>query len=92
MIISFKHKGLEKFFKTGSTADIQAVQKKKLRVRLAMLHSAQSLDEVDIPDWRLHALAGKQKGRWSISVSGNWRLTFENDGEQFSVLDYEDYH
>jgi len=92
MIISIKHKGLENFFKTGTTAGIQATHKKKLRVRLAMLHSAQSLDDVDIPGWRLHALAGKKKGRWAISVSGNWRLTFENNGEQFSVLDYEDYH
>lgn len=92
MIISFRHKGLEKFFKTGSAGGIQAAHKKKLRMRLALLHSAQSLDDVDIPGWRLHALTGRQKGRWAISVSGNWRLTFENDGEQFSVLDYEDYH
>jgi len=92
MIVSFRHKGLEKFFKTGSTAGIQPAHKKKLRMRLAMLNSAQSLDDVDIPGWRLHSLPGKRRGRCAISVSGNWRLTFENDGDKFSILDYEDYH
>lgn len=92
MIISFRHKGLEKFFNTGSTAGIQPAHKKKLRMRLALLHNANSLDDVDIVGWRLHRLSGKLQNRWAISVSGNWRLTFENDGDTFSVLDYEDYH
>ena len=92
MIVSFRHKGLEKFYTTGSTAGIQPVHKKKLRMRLAMLNSAQSLDDIDILGWRLHPLSGKLQGRWAISVSGNWRLTFENDGDKFSILDYEDYH
>lgn len=92
MIISFRHKGLEKFFKTGSTAGIQSDHKKKLRMRLALLHNAGSLDDVDVAGWRLHRLSGKLQNRWAISVSGNWRLTFENDGDKFSILDYEDYH
>lgn len=92
MIVSFRHKGLEKFFLTGSTAGIQAAHKKKLRMRLALLHSAQSIDDVNIPGWRLHPLTGKLKGRWAITVSGNWRLTFENDGDKFTALDYEENH
>jgi proteic killer suppression protein len=47
---------------------------------------------MDIPRYRLHALKGELRGRWAISVSGNWRLTFEfRDGHAF-VVDYEDYH
>jgi proteic killer suppression protein len=45
-----------------------------------------------IPGYRLHLLNGKAKGRWSIWVNGNWRLTFEFDGGDVHVLDYEDYH
>jgi plasmid maintenance system killer protein len=48
--------------------------------------------DIDIPGFGLHPLKGQQKGRWSIKVNGNWRLTFEfRDGDVF-VLDYEDYH
>lgn len=92
MIVSFRHKGLEKFFKTGSTAGIQTSHKKKLQMRLALLHNAVSIDDVDVAGWRLHRLSGKLHNRWAISVSGNWRLTFESDGDKFSILDDEDYH
>ncbi|HLQ85207.1 MAG TPA: type II toxin-antitoxin system RelE/ParE family toxin [Salinisphaeraceae bacterium] len=47
---------------------------------------------MNIPGFKLHPLKGTSEDRWSISVSGNWCLTFEfNDGNAF-VLDYEDYH
>jgi proteic killer suppression protein len=50
------------------------------------------IDDMDIPGFGLHPLKGPMKGRWSISVNGNWRLTFEfRDGNVY-VLDYEDYH
>jgi proteic killer suppression protein len=61
-------------------------------MQLAALDTAQELDDMDIPGFKLHPLKGKMKGRWSISVSGNWRVTFAfRDGNAF-VLDYEDYH
>ena len=28
------------------------------------------------PGWRIHQLKGDRAGTWSVSVSGNWRLTF----------------
>jgi len=56
------------------------------------LDTAQVIDDMDIPGFGLHPLKGKLKGRWSIWVNGNWRLTFEfRDGNVY-VLDYEDYH
>ncbi|MEQ8408121.1 MAG: type II toxin-antitoxin system RelE/ParE family toxin [Gammaproteobacteria bacterium] len=92
MIKSFKHKGLRIYFETGSTKGIQAVHSKKLRMQLAALDTAHSIDDMDIPGYRLHPLKGERKGLWSISVSGNWRLTFEFADGNVYVLDYEDYH
>lgn len=92
MLKSFRHKGLRKFCETGGTAGIQARHASRLRMQLAALDTAQTIDDMDVPGFRLHALKGKLRGRWAISVSGNWRITFEfRDGNAF-VLDYEDYH
>lgn len=92
MIKSFRHKGLKRFHESGSTAGIQPKHAKRLRMQLAALETAMEIQDMDIPGFRLHPLKGKQKGRWSIWVSGNWRLTFEfRDGNAY-VLDYEDYH
>lgn len=92
MIKSFKHKGLRIYFETGSTKGIQAAHSKKLRMQLAALDTAHSIDDMDIPGYRLHPLIGERKGLWSISVSGNWRLTFEFADGNVYELDYEDYH
>lgn len=92
MIKSIRHKGLKRLFETGSTSGIQAAHAMRLRMQLAALDSAQVIDDMDLPGFRLHRLKGPQRGRWSITVNGNWRLTFEfRDGNAF-VLDYEDYH
>ena len=92
MIKSFRHKGLKRFYETGSTSGIQAKHSNRLGIRLAALDTAEDIDDMDIPGFKLHPLKGKLKGRWSISVSGNWRITFEfRDGNAY-ILDYEDYH
>jgi proteic killer suppression protein len=92
MIQSFRHKGLRRFYETGSLAGIQPQHAKRLRMQLAALDTAHVLDDMNIAGFRLHALKGAEKGRWSIWVNGNWRLTFEfRDGHAY-VLDYEDYH
>jgi toxin HigB-1 len=92
MIKSFRHKGLKRFYATGSTAGIQAPHARRLRMQLAALDTAVQISDMDIPGFVLHPLKGKEKGRWSIRVSGNWRLIFEfRDGNAY-VLDYEDYH
>lgn len=92
MIRSFKHKGLEKFYETGSTKGIQSNHAKKLRMQLAALDTAQSIEDMDIPGYRLHQLKGSRKGFWSITVNGNWRLTFEFLDGNVLILNYEDYH
>jgi len=92
MIRSFKHKGLAKFFKIGSTAGIQAVHAKKLQLILGRLNAATDAKDMDLPGLRLHELSGNRAGIWSVTVSGNWRVTFrfvEGDAE---IVNYEDYH
>ena len=92
MIKTIRHKGLAKLFESGSTSGVQSSHAKRLRLQLGALDTAQVIDDMDIPGFSLHPLKGKLKSRWSISVNGNWRLTFEfKDGNVF-VLDYEDYH
>lgn len=87
-----RHKGLKRFYATGSTAGIQSDHTKKLRMQLAALDTAASVEDMDIPGFRLHTLKGKDKGRWSIRVNGNWRVTFDfRDGNAY-MLDYEDDH
>jgi toxin HigB-1 len=92
MIKSFRHKGLRRLFESGSTSGIRADHARRLRLQLAALDTAQAIEDMDIPGFRLHPLQGRMRGRWSITVNGNWRLTFEfRDGNAY-VLDYEDYH
>jgi proteic killer suppression protein len=92
MIKSFKHKGLKTFFETGSKAGIQAKHERKLRMQLAAIDTASVIDDINLPGFKLHMLKGDREGIWSITVNGNWRITFEFiDGNAF-VLNYEDYH
>jgi proteic killer suppression protein len=92
VIQSFRHKGLRRFFELGSLAGIRPHHARRLRMLLAALDTAQVIGDMDIPGFRLHPLKGDARGRWSIWVDCNWRLTFEfRDGHAY-VLDYEDYH
>ncbi len=92
MIRSFRHNGLQKFYEKGSQAGIQPHHAKRLRLQLAALDTAESIEDMDIPGFRLHRLKGADKDRWSIWVNGNWRVTFEFVDGHVYVLDYEDYH
>ena len=92
MIKSFRHKGLERFYDSGSTKGIQANHAKKLRMQFAALDTAQSIDDMDVPGYRLHQLTGGRKGIWSITVNANWRLTFKFEAGNVYILNYEDYH
>ena len=83
---------MRRFFETGSKRGIQAKHVGRLRMQLAALDSAQSAEDMDLPGYRLHALKGGMAGRWAISVSGNWRITYEFRDGNAHILDYEDYH
>ncbi|MFZ2209453.1 MAG: type II toxin-antitoxin system RelE/ParE family toxin [Porticoccaceae bacterium] len=92
MIRSFKHKGLEKFFHSGSTRGIQAAHARKLRMQLAALDTATVIEDMNVPGYRLHPLQGDRKGLWSITISGNWRVTFEFAEGSVCIVNHEDYH
>lgn len=92
VIKSFKHKGLRTLFESGKASGVQPSHARRLRIQFAALDTAQEVSDMDLPGYRLHALKGGNIGRWSITVNGNWRMTFEfRDGNAY-VLDYEDYH
>lgn len=92
MIKSFRHKGLEQFFKTASKAGIQPHHAGKLRIQLAALDNARKPEDMNAPGWRLHVLEGDLAGHYSVWVNGNWRMTFRFDGEDAELVDYQDYH
>jgi len=90
VIKSFRHKGLGRFYEVGTKRGIQLKHAGRLRLQLSALDTAHRIEDMDIPGYRLHPLKGKLKGRWSIWVSGNWRLTFEFKDGNVHILDYED--
>ena len=92
MIKSFKHKGLEAFFLTGSKAGIQPVHAAKLARQLTTLEVAKNPLDMNVAGWKLHPLAGDLNGHFSVWVNGNWRLTFTFEDEDAVLVDYRDYH
>lgn len=92
MIRPFRDKGVERFFRTGSKAGIQAAHAPRLARQLAALNVASEPSNMNIPGWGLHPLKGKLSGQWSVSVSGSWRLTFAFKDGDVELVDYQDYH
>lgn len=92
MIKSFQHKGLEKFYQTGSKAGIQGRHAEKLRRILIRLEVASCPDDMDLPAFRLHQLLGDRRGIWAVTVQANWRVTFRFAGRDVEIVNYEDYH
>jgi proteic killer suppression protein len=92
VIKSIRHKGLRRFFETGSASGVHATHAKRLRMQLAALDTARTIEDMDVPGFRLHPLKGRMRGRWAIAVDGNWRLTFEFRDGDAHVVAYEDYH
>ncbi len=92
MIKTFKHKGLRLFFETGDSSGIQAKHRAKLRLQLAALHTTKYIEDMDLPGYNLHPLKGQRKDCWSITVNGNWRMTFIFENGDAYIVNYEDYH
>jgi proteic killer suppression protein len=92
MIQSFRHKGLETFFRRGTKSGIQPHHASKLRIMLTALDHAKKPGDMGAPGWRFHALSGDRKGFFSVTVNGNWRLIFRFDAKHAELVDYLDYH
>jgi proteic killer suppression protein len=92
MIKSFRHKGLETFFYTGSKKGIRPEHADRLERILDRLNAAGNIKDMNYPGSYLHQLSGDKKGQYAVKVSGNWRVFFEFiEGEAY-VVDYNDYH
>jgi proteic killer suppression protein len=94
-IRDFVHKGLKKLYEEDSVRGIPAGTADKLRKMLAFLDGMGSPEELrGLPTWKAHMLTGDRKGTWSLSVTGNLRLTFRIDAAEREIreLNLEDYH
>ena len=92
MIRGFRHKGLQRFFETGSKSGIQAQHAERLRLILAQLSAATKPQDMALHGLVLYPLKGERKGTWSVRVSGNLRITFVFVGTDADTVEYEDYH
>jgi proteic killer suppression protein len=92
VIRSFRHKGIERFFRSGSRAGIQPMHAPRLGRQLSALDAAKRPEDMNRPGWGWHPLKGKLDGHWAVSVNGNWRLTFTFENGDAVLVDYQDYH
>ena len=92
MIQKFKHKGLRKLFESGNCKGINPKHVTRIRQILALIETAETLDDMDLPGLNVHELKGERKGTWSVKVSGNWRITFKLKKADAFEVNYEDYH
>jgi len=92
VIRTFRHRGIKKFFEEGSKAGIQPKHESRLRILLTTLNLASTPLDMNRDGWDWHPLKGDLRGHWSVSVNGNWRLTFSFEGEDAILVDYRDYH
>ena len=92
MVKTFRHDGLERFFRTGSKAGIRPDHAKRLGLQLGRLDAATSADDLNLPGWDWHPLTGELAGHWAVKVNKNWRLTFAFEDTDAVLVDYQDYH
>ena len=92
MIQKFKHKGLKKLFDSDVPGGVDPKHSTRIRKILALLETAETIEDMDLPGLDLHQLKGNRKGTWTVSVSGNWRITFKIQNGDAIDVNYEDYH
>lgn len=92
MIGSFRNKVLQRFFETGNPRGLSVQDHRRVARTLLALEAATRPEDMDLPGYRFHALIGKGKGRYSVRVTGNWRMTFGWDDDEAVDIDLEDYH
>jgi proteic killer suppression protein len=92
VIKSFRHAGLELFYRSGSKRGINAAHAPKLAQQMLTLNRARRPADMDVAGWNLHPLRGSLSEHWSIKVNGNWRMTFRFEDEDAILIDYQDYH
>ncbi len=92
MIRSFSHKGLRRFFESGSKRGVPPEMAERLRRQLDALEEAMDVLDMNLPGYDLHQLKGDKAGTWAVTVRANWRLTFRFVGGDALDVNFEDYH
>lgn len=92
MIKSIRHKALRNYWIKGQTKGLDAAWLGKLRFILSALDAACLPDEMNLPGFHFHALVGNQSGRYSVRLTGNYRVTFGWEKDAATNIDIEDYH
>jgi proteic killer suppression protein len=92
VIESFQHKGLKRFYERGERRGLNPNMIPKIEEILSILSAAESVEEANIPGYRLHPLTGELKGFWSVRVTGNWRIVFRFEDGNALDIDLVDYH
>ncbi len=93
VIGKFHHKGLRRLYEDDDLSGVPAHSVRKIKAILAALEFADDLSQVaTMPGWKLHPLGGDRKGEYSITVTGNWRITFRLQGHAVTDVHFEDYH
>jgi len=92
MILTFKHRGLERFFKKGDHRGIIAKTEVRTERILDRLDTVVKPEDMNIPGLKFHPLSGTRKDTYAVAVTGNWRITFRFDGKDAIDVDLEDYH
>jgi proteic killer suppression protein len=92
MIRSFRHKGLKQFAETGSAAKLSGAMVKRIANILRTLMAATRPEDMNVPGFKFHRLKGTDKDRYSVWVTGNYRITFAWNGNDAVDVDLEDYH
>ena len=91
-IKTFKHKGLEKFFISGSKAKIKTAHARKLGLILDQLDASHKVEDMNYPGSNFHLLKGKLKKFHSVHISGNWVVIFRFVGNNAYDVNYLDYY
>ena len=92
MIVGFRHKGLERLFEKADRRRVPPEHGDKIERILARLNVVSEVGDMDLPGFRLHPLKGDLAGRWAVTVSGNWRITFRFEDRDVFVVNLVDYH
>jgi toxin HigB-1 len=92
MIGNIKHKGLAALYYDDLTRGVRQSLVKRLRQILALLSTACTAEDMNVPGLKFHQLKGDLAGFYAVSVSGNWRLIFRFEDNQATDVDLIDYH
>jgi toxin HigB-1 len=95
IIRSVRHRGLKRLIEDDQTKGRRPDMVNRARnivTALIVAEDLKMLREGAPSGWRVHQLSGDRKGTWSISATGNWWITFEEEHGYVDLLDVEDYH